>query len=645
MYALLVGINKYASPDIRPLNGCTNDVDLMAELLIERFGLPPENLRVLKDSQATYAAIGGEFRKHLIDQAHAASERGAKDTAFLFHYSGHGSQAPDHTSSEPDGLDETIVSHDSRTGDIEDIKDWELATWLEELTTHCPNVTVIMDCCHSGSMTRSADAENDVTRRCPADTRPQKRRRPENLMTGRGIAGASGWRHGGNYALFAGCRDGEESKEHTGWFGRTLGKHGAMSYFLINQLGEMAPDHTLTYRELHRAVHQQVNTAYPAQNPCCEGDIDREVFGGLRPVSDDFIDVIAAGEGTVTIGAGTVHGITKDSVLLTYPPGSRTRRDASEPLASLLVVSVGPTRSECRIIEDEVEVPVKARAIVDQPAPAERRFRIGLDIASAPVRQALQQRLKQPDLGQLAKVLDNQTDDADFVIKATERTALICGADGAGLVAPLSLEPIDTLAATLIHLMRYKNVERLSAPLSMADAARIDLKLKQLDIVDGQPAARSFDIDQNSELVVTSGEPLVIAISNPSPIDLFFTVLNLTSDWAIDLVHPPQGAREILPAGKSFALGLSADPEEQLPPYLPDTVADEAYEIIKVIASSESTDFERLCQGNLSLSETSFDTLADLDKWMSDRVAVAQSRSAGTEVWATAQVKYKVRRN
>ena len=135
MVALLVGIDQYASPTIRDLGGCVNDVDTMAQLLRDKFNVPPANIKKLINREATHQAIKQAFRQHLIGQAQAWVQAGRPEPApaFLFHYSGHGSQALDESGLEPDGLDETLVPHDSRLNDVYDIKDWELGQLIDEL--------------------------------------------------------------------------------------------------------------------------------------------------------------------------------------------------------------------------------------------------------------------------------------------------------------------------------------------------------------------------------------------------------------------------------------------------------------------------------------------------------------------------------
>ena len=114
--ALLIGINRYKA--VPGLQGSVNDVETMREILISRWGFQPRNITLLMDENATRAAMLAALNT-LVQVA------GPADTVY-FHYSGHGSQVQDLNGDEPDGLDETIVSQDGRSGDVRDIVDDEL---------------------------------------------------------------------------------------------------------------------------------------------------------------------------------------------------------------------------------------------------------------------------------------------------------------------------------------------------------------------------------------------------------------------------------------------------------------------------------------------------------------------------------------
>jgi len=111
--ALLIGINDYVSDEVSDLEGCVNDVEDMKNLLTGTFDFPEQNIVVLKDQEATHKGIVSAFESHLIKKA-------KNDSIVVFHYSGHGSQMKDTNGDETDDLDESLVSHDSRTEGVFD---------------------------------------------------------------------------------------------------------------------------------------------------------------------------------------------------------------------------------------------------------------------------------------------------------------------------------------------------------------------------------------------------------------------------------------------------------------------------------------------------------------------------------------------
>ena len=71
----------------------------------------------------------------------------------------------------PGRMIESMVPSDSGRGKEpnRDIIDEEIYRWLRRLNSRTPFVTLIFDCCHSGSVTR--DPFGEATREAPADLR------------------------------------------------------------------------------------------------------------------------------------------------------------------------------------------------------------------------------------------------------------------------------------------------------------------------------------------------------------------------------------------------------------------------------------------------------------------------------------------
>lgn len=155
LFALLSGVNDY-TPNVGKLHGCLNDVDAYDAWLSERFPADERSIQVLKDSTATRDGIITGFREHL-------AQAGPHDIV-LFQFAGHGARWKSSAAFAPfypDGFDEGLVCWDSRRDPSQagsyDLADKELAVLVAELAARCPHVVVLLDCCHSGSGTRSAD--------------------------------------------------------------------------------------------------------------------------------------------------------------------------------------------------------------------------------------------------------------------------------------------------------------------------------------------------------------------------------------------------------------------------------------------------------------------------------------------------------
>ena len=144
--ALLVGINQYPesvcgyAPKASALSGCLTDVELQYELLVNRFGFVPADIRVLADQAATRDGIEAAFLEHLVQQA-------TPGDLVLFHFSGLGSQVQleggSQTSLVP--IDGFLPTADSPV--VQDLMEETLNLLLRSLPTR--QVITLLDLGHS----------------------------------------------------------------------------------------------------------------------------------------------------------------------------------------------------------------------------------------------------------------------------------------------------------------------------------------------------------------------------------------------------------------------------------------------------------------------------------------------------------------
>lgn len=336
-WALVVGIDKYPllGSEAR-LDGCVADAREMARVLGDRFGFAQSRTTLLLDEQATRGAILGA----LDDLAGRVSE----DDAVVFHYSGHGSQrtAPVDNRSEPDAMEETLVPYDSGRRDPfpnRDISGGEIHDWLLRITKVTPYVTVIFDCCHSGTAVRTERAGAKI-RRVPPDLRPPEGPGKPRLRDFRGGPASFG-----RYVLLAACRNKESAYEieHEGR------SHGAMSHFLLEELRALPPGACPSYRDVFDPVSSRVHDLHPCQQPQLEGFRDRELFGLAELIPQRFVPVRQRRAERVVLGAGATCGLEPGAVLSVHPPHAK---EWTEPLGRVEVIEVRAVTSTSHILEE-----------------------------------------------------------------------------------------------------------------------------------------------------------------------------------------------------------------------------------------------------------------------------------------------------
>jgi hypothetical protein len=262
--ALLIGINRYRIPGA-DLRGCVNDVKNMRELLTSQYGFRAADVVTLLDFDATTRAMQTAIARLV--------RGGRKGDVLLLHYSGHGSNVPDADGDEADKRDEILCPTDL---------DWKKPLsddWLRKTFDGVRagvSLTVIMDCCHSGTNTRALPPPD-------ASMIPRYLPSPWDLVaaeSGRRLRGSvegtlrrSGARRRRsdvvtapiNELLITGCRDTQTSAD--AFIGGSY--NGALTWSLVHVLREGAG--TITCRQLHERMLKRLAHEGYSQVPQLEG--------------------------------------------------------------------------------------------------------------------------------------------------------------------------------------------------------------------------------------------------------------------------------------------------------------------------------------------------------------------------------------
>ena len=305
VYALLVGIDDYQ--EVPKLSGCLKDVAAFRGFLEDNFDRGYLKIRQLTDAGATRAAIIDGFRSHL-GQADT-------DDVVVFYFCGHGAQspaAPEFRPFYPDGKEEGLVCYDSRAPGNFDLADKELAVLIEGLAARTPHITVILDCCHSGSGTRDIDDDRLVTRMTGGNS---YKRSLGDYVDGHYAAQVAAGQPlsipKASHVLMSACRNVETAKEMPG-------KGGVFTSSLIAALAGNGGH--LSYYDLmircRDAVRSFVQAMERIQNPEFEalGDASLDAgFLGRRPRFDGRRYAVAHANGVWSVTCGSIDGLSPDA--------------------------------------------------------------------------------------------------------------------------------------------------------------------------------------------------------------------------------------------------------------------------------------------------------------------------------------------
>ncbi|MEM7118971.1 MAG: caspase family protein, partial [Chloroflexota bacterium] len=543
---------------VADLGGCKRDIFSINQFFEHRLDKEKYQYRPLTliDSQATRQAIIDGFQTHL-----AQARRG--DHA-IFYYSGHGSYARtprEFWHLEPDRRDETLVCHDSRTENSRDLADKELASLIHRISLNGCKVTIILDCCHSGSGTRSNTV---AVRQAPRDQRerpvssylfrPTKEGHvyPQALGT---VSAETGWHllPKGDHVLLAACASDQTAKEV-----EINGlRRGIFSYFLLEslQLAGMG----LTYRDLFMRVNALVKACVAGQGPQLKAtrtaDLEQPFLGSAIQPTPKYFTVSYDNLTGWVIDAGSVNGFvapnqqeTTRFALFPFDASPNDLKNLREAVGYAQLSKVFGTTSR---LTTEAALnqwtTYKAIPVALPIKPLLIQF-TGDELGLKRVRQALA--TYGPNLQPSLMVAETQPRETpDLALEAIGNRYLIrrIGEDDP-LVTPthgFGIEQAETVIGRLEHMARWTNLMRLSNPFTNLDTNSVQIFFE----VRENNQWKSVPIDREIELhyhqlpgtIVWQKPEFRMKLVNRSPHRLFCMLLNLTEKYKVSSLTEDDG--------------------------------------------------------------------------------------------------------
>jgi hypothetical protein len=325
--ALIVGINDYKNEEISDLAGPVNDAGRIYELLTGKngYGFPKENIYKLLDDEATLARFVEVFENGLINRV-----KSPKDVVLIF-FAGHGSQVKDRNRDEPDEWDETLVFHDSRTGDVPDLIDDRLNQMLARIYKKTQQITLVLDSCNSGSADRGEKGTYLARWVNPQVTPPNERfwlERGYGEQEGKDQAETWVPESMKHMVFFSAAGDGTSALE--------AGGSGIFTEALVKVWSKVDSE-PVTYSKAARQIRNAMRSKSP-QVPYFQGELFKEVLGNTsrkKPVSWEIISL----EPSIVIGGPPLPGLGKGAEVRIYDSNAEPKdfHDPGKAIATLVV--------------------------------------------------------------------------------------------------------------------------------------------------------------------------------------------------------------------------------------------------------------------------------------------------------------------
>lgn len=318
---LLIGIDAYG--DGANLFGCVRDIDAVQSFLVERGGVPPASiLRMVAEhprspGQAPLPAATDPATRPTRQNILGALRELASDSVqpgdrVLIYYSGHGTSIRDEAAG---ACFEALVPVDH--ADDKWVLDYELNPLLHAIARRSQDLTVVLDCCHSGGVTRSSD-EQGRARFLPVSrvTLPPlpAARAPAGILPST-PAGLSA------FTVVAACHASETAREIVVDEGNS---HGALTYVLLQLLcaREAALLKATRWIDLWQPLKAGLSARGLTQHPVLLGQPERPILGGaFSPYDAGFAVLPVPGEPTrASLFAGLLGGLTREALVAVYGP-------------------------------------------------------------------------------------------------------------------------------------------------------------------------------------------------------------------------------------------------------------------------------------------------------------------------------------
>jgi hypothetical protein len=632
-WAVLIGINFYVR--YQCLDGSVRDVNMVKQYL--EAGSTPVDIAILTATTPSNSSSRRPVEdpdlwptyKNVIASLRRVLEKAKQGDFVYIHYSGHGRRWK--------GAEKDVEKSIHRSGNLalvlfKDKKHGssylmgpDLANCLRKMVAQGLFVTVVLDCCYSGSIMRSSNLQGvsvqavDYNPTIDAVSPQVSYPGPfesDNTLRNAQVPLEQLLIDPERYMILSACGPHETAWEIEIEEGQ---RTGALTYFLLEVLSALRNNGVkLIHQSLYQDLCLKFHASWPQQTPMRYGNGNFSFFGKLASVSNTaLIPVYRTGDDRLCLNAGRAHGVHKGDDYIVYPfeAAEMVTNPADEASVKVRVDTVRCLTSD--LVGIEAKSPIKQIKAGWKAKPVTY-----ISARKIPVRvmESVRCQSQWEEATQQQRFLhlctENDTKPCIFNVILNEHHEYEILNGLLERIVSLPTLPVDTPGAAgdvmdvLQHLTTYKYFEAVKNQ-TPSPSFTGSYSLKPLS---GTGASGTFDVKHGGTWGFTaenfSDQPLYLAIFNFTPSWKVFNLVSHSGGGDFVVVQPKSKENDGQPTSKENGGQPKSEENDgkeeirlqmEVPEFLQSRGRNYCEDIVKVFITSRPTFFPSMVLPEISL--------------------------------------------
>ncbi|KAI9682838.1 MAG: hypothetical protein M1822_006328 [Bathelium mastoideum] len=614
-WAVLIGVDFYVDPK-RRLEGSVNDIeDIHAWLKQNHSPISISEFLSINENDPAQR-FPSERRSAWPTYDNITQELGritqvARPGDFVyFHFSGHGTLKPTKMGDyrDDEGSDAALVLFGNEDSDCY-LRGIELARLFDDIVAKQLRLTVVLDCCHAGSISRDPQSAYTRIRGVPWSTkiasaglesRPALSRSlaPTKNISRNAMTNQHWLLNPEGYTLIAACGPNEIAGECEGEDNKI---HGALSYFLLRVLVSALKENIRANSgSIYRQLRARLHVPFPNQHPILLGNglvtfIGAATTEGSRQPICSIVK--ASAKDQIWLNVGHAHGVCLDDEYALYHDGSRMTeiQKNGEIVPKVRIKAIHALQSETKIIQSpEGGASITAGLTAALVTHSRPKTCVKLvESASKELEEALGKSIWLQAVHDKENLLDSPTfrvelDEMDNYAIRNGSGQLLCDLPS---ISVSDKHAIDKVIAVLEHLGKFASIENLE---NRADNALTDADFS----IELKPVGNTGNNVASDQAEVKHKQQLSVTFTNNTFQSLNLTILNLQPLRGISRLYPSRDRGEwkvILPEGLAAGVELPGKVSFAVKMSIPDQIRakgrSEVDDVLKFFVTTRPSSF------------------------------------------------------